>query len=109
MADKYQSKHTGSQIDQAVATALKNKDIKTAAVSDNKLVFTFTDGTSLTVDGVVGEKGEKGDKGDTGAAGPAGKDGKTPVKGTDYWTDSDKQEIVESVIADLPLWDGTIT
>lgn len=95
MADKYQ----------AVATALKNKDIKTAAVSDNKLVFTFTDGTSLTVDGVVGEKG---DKGDTGAAGAAGKDGKTPVKGTDYWTDSDKQEIVESVIADLPLWDGTI-
>ena len=32
-------------------------------------------------------------------------DGKTPVKGTDYWTAADKQEIVNSVIAALP--DGT--
>ena len=37
--------------------------------------------------------GLKGDKGDT------------PVKGTDYWTASDKQEIVNDVIAALP--DGT--
>ena len=47
-------------------------------------------------------RGEKGDKGDTGATGA---DGKTPVKGTDYWTESDKQEIVNDVIAALP--DGT--
>lgn len=35
-------------------------------------------------------------RGGTGAAGAAGKDGadgKTPVKGTDYWTDADKAEI----------------
>ena len=31
--------------------------------------------------------------------------GNTPVRGTDYWTESDKQEIVNSVIAALP--DGT--
>lgn len=31
--------------------------------------------------------------------------GKTPVRGTDYWTEADKQEIVGSVIAALP--DGT--
>lgn len=43
--------------------------------------------------------GEKGDKGDPGAP------GKTPVRGTDYWTAADKQEIVNSVIAALP--DGT--
>ena len=41
----------------------------------------------------------KGDPGTPGAA------GHTPVKGTDYWTAADKQEIVSSVIAALP--DGT--
>ena len=35
----------------------------------------------------------KGDKGDTGAAGKNGADGKTPVRGTDYWTEADKTEI----------------
>lgn len=52
--------------------------------------------------GIQGIQGAKGDKGDTGAP---GKDGKTPVKGTDYWTAADKQEIVNSVIDALP--DGT--
>ena len=47
-------------------------------------------------------RGVAGAKGDTGATGT---DGKTPVKGTDYWTESDKQEIVNDVIAALP--DGT--
>lgn len=44
----------------------------------------------------------KGGKGDPGAP---GKDGHTPVKGTDYWTAADKQEIVNDVLAALP--DGT--
>lgn len=44
----------------------------------------------------------RGDKGDPGAKGDPGK---TPVRGTDYWTAADKQEIVNSVIAALP--DGT--
>ena len=39
----------------------------------------------------VGLKGEKGD---------------TPVKGTDYWTESDKQEIVADTLAALPTWTG---
>ena len=59
-------------------------------------------------DGAHGEKGEKGDKGDPGAKGDPGtpgKDGHTPVKGTDYWTAADKQEIVNDVLAALP--DGT--
>ena len=49
--------------------------------------------------GATGPEGPKGDKGDTGATGPAGADGETPVKGTDYWTESDKQEIIDEVIA----------
>lgn len=50
--------------------------------------------------GPQGPQGEKGDtgatgpKGDTGATGPAGK---TPVKGVDYWTTSDKAEILEMI------------
>lgn len=47
--------------------------------------------------GEQGIQGEKGDKGDTGATGPAGADGKTPVKGTDYYTEEDKNEIIELV------------
>lgn len=41
-----------------------------------------------------GEKGLKGDKGDS------------PVKGTDYWTESDKAEIVNDTLAALPTWAG---
>ena len=55
--------------------------------------------------GPQGPKGDKGDKGDTGAAGTNGKDGKdgyTPVKSVDYYTDADKQEIVNLVLAALP-------
>ena len=54
--------------------------------------------------GEQGIQGPKGDKGDTGATGPAGADGKTPVKGTDYFTDADKQEIAQaaSVLVNVP-------
>ena len=52
--------------------------------------------------GAKGEPGAKGDKGDIGPqgpmgpqgkTGPAGTDGKTPVKGTDYFTPTDVNEI----------------
>lgn len=49
-------------------------------------------------------KGDKGDKGDTGATGSAGKDGTngyTPIKGTDYWTDKDKTEIIDEINSSL--------
>lgn len=32
--------------------------------------------------------------------------GLKPVKGTDYWTDADKQEIVSDTLAALPTWTG---
>lgn len=52
-----------------------------------------------------GETGAPGKDGAKGAPGAPGAAGHTPVKGTDYWTAADKQEIVNSVIAALP--DGT--
>ena len=53
--------------------------------------------------GATGATGPKGEKGDPGPQGPAGK---TPVKGTDYYTEGDKQEIVDAVLAALPNGNG---
>jgi hypothetical protein len=41
-----------------------------------------------------------------GARGPTGPAGVTPVKGTDYWTASDKAAIVQDTLAALPTWTG---
>ena len=56
--------------------------------------------------GDKGDKGEKGDTGEQGIQGERGTDGHTPVKGTDYWTASDKAEIVAEVTAALPKYGG---
>jgi hypothetical protein len=48
-------------------------------------------------------KGEKGDTGATGPQGQQGPAGKTPVKGTDYFTEADKQEIAEDAAAMVDL------
>lgn len=37
-----------------------------------------------------------------------GKDGETPVKGTDYFTADDKTEMVNAVIAALPVYNGEV-
>lgn len=55
--------------------------------------------------GDQGPQGNKGDKGDTGAAGA---DGKTPVKGTDYFTEAEKAEMINNVIAALPKYVGGV-
>lgn len=62
-------------------------------------------GTVLTVTSASGTSSAnlKGEKGETGANGT---NGYTPVKGTDYFTDSDKQELVADVLAALPIWNG---
>lgn len=33
-------------------------------------------------------------------------DGHTPVKGTDYFTEADKTELVNDVLSTLPTWNG---
>lgn len=40
--------------------------------------------------------------------GKDGTDGKTPVKGKDYFTDADKSEMISSVIASLPIYNGEV-
>lgn len=58
-----------------------------------------------------GEKGEKGDRGEQGiqgiqgiqgVQGEKGDKGDTPVKGVDYFTEAEKQEIVNDVLNALP-------
>lgn len=37
-----------------------------------------------------------------------GADGKTPEKGIDYYTETDKKEIIDDVIASLPVYGGEV-
>ena len=48
-------------------------------------------------------QGEKGDTGPQGEKGDTGADGYTPVKGVDYFTADDKNELVQAVLAALPV------
>ena len=59
--------------------------------------------TTISVDGTAIATVEDGAD---GAPGKNGTDGHTPVKGTDYWTASDKAEIVAEVTAALPKYGG---
>lgn len=70
-------------------------------------ISTTIDGDIVTFifDNLKGEQGIQGIQGEQGLQGiqgPAGADGTTPVRGTDYWTAADKQEIINEVLAAIP-------
>ena len=78
--------------------------------SGTTLYITSASGTSSA--NLKGEKGDPGTNGKDGTNGTNGKDGVdgyTPVKGKDYFTETDKAEIISSVIAALPVYDGSVT
>ena len=52
--------------------------------------------------GDPGIQGPKGEQGEPGPKGDPGTNGTTPVKGVDYYTESDKQEMVQLVLAAIP-------
>lgn len=60
------------------------------------------------IQGPRGYQGARGEKGDTGPAGKDGADGYTPVKGVDYYTDTEKTELVNAVINALPTYHGEV-
>lgn len=65
-----------------------------AQINDSgELVMDIGEDFSYNVGKVKGDTGEKGEKGEKGATGAQGY---TPIRGTDYWTDGDKQEIVSN-------------
>lgn len=92
------------------AIAQSVRDDADAGLFNGKDGATFT--PSVSSDGVIswtndkelpnpepvnikGVKGDKGDKGDKGEPGEKGADGHTPVKGKDYFTPTEVQEIAE--------------
>lgn len=76
----------------------KLKDVDFDVTADE---VTFSDGQTFQQKydsgDLTGPQGPAGANGQPGEQGPAGYDGHTPVKGTDYWTDTDKQEIIEDL------------
>lgn len=75
-------------------------------------VAAITGGSRISITDATGTKtfdvlnGVDGKAGADGSAGQTGADGHTPIKGTDYWTSADKSEIVNDVLAALPVWMG---
>lgn len=51
--------------------------------------------------GADGKDGADGANGKDGIDGQNGADGHTPVKGVDYWTDADRESVIQEVIAAL--------
>jgi hypothetical protein len=84
-------------------TSVEVERLEESAEDGGQNLVIFTDGTELNIRN--GQKGNKGDKGDTG---PAGEAGYTPQKGTDYFTPADKAEMVNAVIAALPVYNGEV-
>lgn len=80
------------------ADGAKGVDGISATHSWNGTVLTVTSASGTSSADLKGEKGEQGTKGDTGAKGDKGNDGHTPVKGVDYFTEADKQEMVDEVV-----------
>lgn len=72
-------------------TSVTVASVSTSSEDGGSNVVTFSDGTSVTV-----KNGSKGTKGDT------------PVKGTDYFTEADKAEMVDAVVAALPKYAGEV-
>lgn len=62
------------------------------------------DGTAYVDTG----KPSQGGAGPEGRQGPAGADGHTPKKGVDYFTEADKQEMVDAVLEALPVYNGEV-
>ena len=73
----------------------------TAIDGGNRVSITDAEGSS-SFDVMNGTDGAPGTPGADGA------DGHTPVKGVDYWTETDKSEIVSEVIAELPVYNGEV-
>lgn len=77
--------------------------------SGTTLYITSASGTtSANLKGDKGDKGDPGTNGKDGQPGKDGADGKTPVKGTDYFTEADKAEMVSAVITALPKYNGEV-
>lgn len=101
---------TGAQGEQGVQgdkgeTGAAGEDGVSVTHTWNGTVLTITSASGTSSVDLKGEKGDQGEQGiqgktgEKGDKGEAGVDGYTPVKGTDYWTEADKSEIVNDVVS----------
>ena len=110
-----QAKASGEFDGKDGADGAPGKDGTSATHSWNGTVLSITSASGTSSADLKGEKGDtglQGDKGDTGAQGEKGDkgdkgaDGYTPVKGIDYFTEEDKAELVNAVLAAIPAAEG---
>lgn len=82
---------------------VENLEMSGGTAGENGATFT----PSVSTAGVISWTNDKGltNPSPVDIKGPAGPAGSTPVKGTDYWTATDKQEIVDDVLEALPNGD----
>lgn len=69
-------------------------------------VTSISTGAVITITDAKGTTTATVRNGTNGVDGAPGLNGTTPVKGTDYWTAADKQEIVNDVLNALPAAEG---
>lgn len=102
---------------------------KSEVNTSGELVITYSNGDSTNLGKIVGKDGLDGTNGHNGLSAydiaknsgfigteedwleslkVNGADGKTPVKGIDYFTETDIAEITNKVIADLPKYSGEV-
>lgn len=95
-----------AKVEEAEAVVRKVNDNPPKVIGDTWWVWSIDESayvdTYVSAVGPVGPEGPTGPQGNQGIAGPAGKDGYTPQKGVDYWTEADKQEIVDYVVDNVP-------
>ena len=98
---KYYSEQSKSYSEQSKNYATSASGSASAAATSEQSAATYAAELQGGIDKALAQAkasgefdGEKGDKGE---------DGKTPVRGTDYWTDADKAEIVEDVNQSIDL------
>ena len=88
---------------------VQNKVVNTAISNLSQLVDNKvgTDELNTAVENALTEAKNSGEfNGPQGIQGPAGANGYTPVRGADYWTAADQEQIVSDVLAALPNAQG---
>lgn len=123
---------TREELEEAIDEAIKNADIDLTGYATEDYVNSAIETIELTP-GPKGDKGEPGEKGADGAPGIDGKDGEpgqpgkdgvdgkdgapgengkdgadgyTPVKGVDYYTEAEKQALIEEILELIPEGGG---